>query len=247
MPSHLQTRTTRRPRLPLATLATVIVTTLIAGLLAAIVSAPASAAPAGPVHYTVTRAGHEITIAVTDGTIGIAGSELRIRNRAGAKVFAMPLSYRMENEQYPIRARATERSAVLTPVTDARAATPVHESQVAPFRHAAERSQWAEPRTRKERDDQALSRFNEQLSAGMSISSIVGITVGAVVGGTVGCLLGLPFFGIGCVPALLAGASVGSIGGAILGGGGSLVTAGMQYFNTINSPFAPPGKRKPRR
>lgn len=93
------------------------------------------------------------------------------------------------------------------------------------------------PKTRQERDDQALARFNQQVQAGMSLSALIGMTIGAVVGGTIGCILGIAAAVIGCLVAVAPAAGVGAIAGTILGGGGSAIAAGVQYFRTITAPF----------
>lgn len=104
---------------------------------------------------------------------------------------------------------------------------------------AAKQQKAAGPQTKQERDDEALARFNQELSAGLSISSIVGTVLGAIVGGVLGCAGGIV---VGCLPFIPLGASIGSIVGLALGGGGSLIWAAITYFNTINSPFVPPKK-----
>lgn len=87
------------------------------------------------------------------------------------------------------------------------------------------------PQTKQERDDQALARMNSQIASAMTLSSLIGLGVGAVLG----CVLGLAFLVVGCLPM----ASLGAIGGTLIGGGGGAFTAVQQYFNTINSPFRP--------
>lgn len=101
----------------------------------------------------------------------------------------------------------------------------------------------AAPETRQERDDQALARFHQQLQTGMTVSSLVGTILGAIVGGIIGCVAGIVAAVVGCLVGVAPAAAVGGIVGLIFGGGGTLIGAAIQYFNTINSPFKAPKKK----
>lgn len=219
------------------------ITTILALVVTALATFPALAhAKPGDVAYTVNRVGNTIEIAVRNGTLITSGGRLAVRNSAGAELISMPLSYRMEDRQFPIDARGEGARTTLTPIRDPRRSVAVSPVEVESARMLAanQRNKWATPRNRQERDNQALALFNEQLRAGMSISSIVGAVTGFIIGGVIGCLLaGVITLGIGCLPAMATFGSLGSISGLILGGGGSLIVAGVQYFQTINSPFRP--------
>ncbi|WP_353507123.1 glycine zipper family protein [Gordonia sp. ABSL11-1] len=177
-----------------------------------------------------------MTITVHNGTISAANDTLSIRNATGVEKFRMPLSYRKEYLQFPIDARTAGNSATLIPSRNVARSTPINPVEVDQLRSLAA-SQADAPTTKRERDDQALARFNQELSAGMSISSIVGTVLGAIVGGVIGCAGGIV---VGCLPFIPLGASLGGIVGLALGGGGSVIVAAVNYFNTINSPFKPP-------
>ncbi|MEE3853259.1 glycine zipper family protein [Gordonia sp. LSe1-13] len=191
-----------------------------------------------PTTYDIHTTPSSFTITVHNGSISTANGVLAIRNSAGATAFQMPLSYRKEYQQFPIDAKTVGNSATLIPSRDLSRANPVNPAEVEPFRVAAQ--QVDAPRTKQERDDQALARFNQELSAGITISSLVGTVLGAVIGGAIGCAIGFPAAGIGCLPGIPLGGSLGGIIGLALGGGGSLIYAAVQYFETINSPFVPP-------
>lgn len=200
------------------------------------VTSPAQAEPA-PVNYRVSGDGTSLSVNLQHGTFQRDGNTLSIRDDRGAVVFQMPLSYRMESREFPISAQVTDRSATLTPSRQIANSRSIDPQLVEPVRAAAVQQGAAGPATRQERDDAALARFNQELQAGMTISSIVGIVIGAVVGGIAGCVLSIP---IGCLPGIPLGASLGSVAGVILGGGGTMIVAGYQYLQTINSPFTPP-------
>ncbi|NED61933.1 DUF4395 domain-containing protein, partial [Streptomyces sp. SID10244] len=139
------------------------------------------------------------SLTVHNGSISTNSGALVIRNSAGAEKFRMPLAYRKEYQQFPIDARTVGNTATLIPSRDVARSTPVNPIEVEALRTSAA-TQVDAPRTKQERDDQALARFNQQLGAGMSISSIVGVALGAVVGGILGCIPGLLAAVIGCIP-----------------------------------------------
>lgn len=208
-----------------------------------LVNATANAAPptATPVQYRLTQTPTSVVLDFTNAKILRTADSVEIQNSTGATVFRMPLSYRLEYREFPIDSAVAGNTVTLTPsknLARSRALSPV---EVDPIRQVAAQQKVDAPRTKQERDDQALARFNQQASAGLTISSLVGLAIGAVVGGIIGCIATLPAAGIGCILiGLPIGASVGSIAGIILGGGGSVIAAAVQYFNTINSPFVPP-------
>lgn len=205
----------------------------------------AQAAPTQPAQttYDIHTTATSFSITVHNGSISTNNGVLAIRNNAGATAFQMPLNYRKEYLQFPIDARTSGNSATLIPSRDVARAVPVNPAEVERLRvEAAKQQKAAGPQTKQERDDEALARFNQELSAGLSISSLVGTVLGAIVGGVIGCLTGLIAAIVGCLPAIPLGASLGGIVGLSLGGGGSLIYSAINYFNTINSPFVPPKK-----
>lgn len=237
-------RTQTRAQLRFATIISLVTVsiTAFAGL------AHAAPAPTGPVKFTVSSTSTAMSIAVDHGSISTDRGTLTIRNLAHAVVFSMPLAYRSEYRQFPIDAHTSGATATLIPSRDLQRSTAVDRAEVDRLRvtvakraapkPAPQKSapQIVGPQTRQQRDDEALGRFNQQLGTGMTISSIVGTALGAIVGGVLGCFVTVA---LGCVPGFLTGASVGSVAGLILGGGGSLIGAAVQYFQTINSPFVP--------
>ncbi|MGC5257362.1 glycine zipper family protein [Gordonia sp. DT218] len=231
----------RHARLHLTFLATIsLATALITAFAGSVQAAPAHAAPTT---YDVAVGAGSFSLTVHNGSISTNSGALVIRNSAGAEKFRMPLAYRKEYQQFPIDARTVGNTATLIPSRNVARSTPVNPIEVEALRTVAATQVADAPRTKRERDDQALARFNQMAAAGMTISSIVGVAIGAVVGGLVGCSLGLFAAGIGCIlGGIQLGAGLGSIAGLILGGGGSVITAAVQYFNTINSPFVPPKK-----
>lgn len=204
----------------------------------------ASAAPANnAVKYKISKSDDTVLLSVTDGTITHDGNLVSIRNKAGVAVWAMPLTYSLEDKQFPIDlVKYSSNRVALVPIKDLSRATPANAKQVAFSRKVVQDYASDGYRTRQERDDAALRRFNAEASAGMTITSIIFAVIGVIIGvaliGTVGCATI-----VACVPALTAGVALGGIAGTILGGGGSVVVAGIRYFQTISSPFTPPRKK----
>ncbi len=200
-------------------------------------SGQAAATPADAVPYTVQRVGSSVRIDVERGAIAVEQGILVIRNAVGAPISKQPLYYFYEGRRFPIAATASGRTATLTPVTDVAQSVKLTTAQIAqthPVRWAIDG-----PQTRQQRDDEALQRFLTIAGASMTISSIVGLVIGAVLGGVVGCLIGATAAIVGCFPGIMLGISLGSIAGVIIGGGGGTIAAGVEYINTINSPFKP--------
>lgn len=231
--------TRRHTRLHLTVLATIsLATALITAFAGSVQAAPAHAAPTT---YDVAVGAGSFSLTVHNGSISTNSGALVIRNSAGAEKFRMPLAYRKEYQQFPIDARTVGNTATLIPSRNVARAVPVNPVEVEALRTIAAAQNADAPRTKQERDDQALARFNQQLSAGITISSLVGTVVGGIIGAVIGCGAGLPAALVGClIPGLPLGIAIGSLAGLALGGGGSLIGAGIQYFNTINSPFVPP-------
>ncbi len=207
--------------------------------------AQAAPAPSRDVAYTLTSTANSVELGLKNGSAAVVPGALSVRNDAGTEVFRLPLRYRMEYREFPIDARVAGKQISLIPSRDAARSHPVPAIEVDPLRVMVAANNG--PTTKQQRDDQALARFNQQFSAGMSISALVGLSIGAVVGGIVGGVVGgtaclpLAIGALGCVLAgVSVGAGLGSIAGTIIGGGGSAIVAGIQYFQTINSPFVPP-------
>ena len=205
----------------------------------------AGAAPANnPVKYEISRDGNKVLLSVTGGSITRDGTIVSIRNNACKAVWAMPLTYSLEDKQFPIDLVTYSSNRVaLVPIKDLARSAPADAKQVGTARKYAQNYASGGYQTRKDRDDAALKRFNSEVAAGMTITSIVFAVIGVIIGvgliGVVGCATI-----VACVPALTAGVALGGIAGTILGGGGSVVVAGIRYFQTISAPFTPPGKKK---
>lgn len=200
-------------------------------------SGQVAAAPANAVPYTVQRVGQSVQINVDRGAVAVEQGILVIRNAVGTPVSKQPLYYFKDSRRFPIAATAAGRTVTLTPVTDVAQSvklTPAQIAQAHPVRWAIDG-----PQTQQQRDDEALQKFITTAGAALTISSIIGMVIGGILGGVIGCLIGATAAIVGCFPGIMLGVSLGSIAGVILGGGGGAIAAGVEYINTINSPFKP--------
>lgn len=199
----------------------------------------AAPAASGTVQALLSMSSNSVLLDIRDGSASVDSRGLSIRNTAGQEVLRMPLHYRVENRQFPIDPTLSGNRVHLTPSKNVARSTLIDPVQINPLR-AQIRHLAAGPATRQERDDQALNRFSQQLAAGMTVSSLIGTAIGALLGGFIGCALGIVAAVVGCLVGVAPAAAIGGIIGMSLGGGGTVIIAGLQYLQTIQSPFKPP-------
>lgn len=223
------------------TLVAVVISLATVAITALAGTAQAAPKPGGAPTYDASWNASSLTLALHNASASTENGVLSIRNLSGAELFRMPLTYRKEYRQFPIDAHKAGNRVTLIPSRDAARSVPVNPVEVEQVRGIA-RHQVAAPQTRQERDDQALTRFQQQLSAGMTVSSLVGTIIGAIVGGMIGCIAGITAAVVGCLVGVAPAAAVGGLVGLVIGGGGTLIGTAIHYFNTINSPFTPPRK-----
>lgn len=224
-----------RRRVQFAVAGTAMATAAATGIATVAHAAPTT--PAG-VHYAAKLVGHTVKIDVTNGTLAVDGNFVALRDRTGADVMRIPLRYNLEDRTYPIATKvASSRSITLIPVRNVAKSTKADPTDVSRGTTVVER-RIRGYQSKQERDDAAFARFQSQVAGAMTVSTIIGLAIGLVVGAI---LVGIPTCAtiIACIPGILLGGSLGSAVGIVLGGGGAVFGYGMQYFNTINSPFVP--------
>lgn len=211
-------------------------------------AAPAPEQSVSNIDYTAHRDGDTAVVSIDAGAFRLDGTDgaIDIVDDSGELVATVPTFFRIDDVQHPLAAALDDSGRVLrlTPNMDPAAATPVPVAeQFAP-------SDIAAPETVQERDREALNNFQRQLGVTTAVTAIVA----AIVGGGIGCAIGLipataglvvPFLGLaipiaGCIGGALMVAPVAALAGTIFVGGGALVVLGIQYFQTINTPFVPP-------
>jgi hypothetical protein len=206
-------------------------------------TAQAAPAPTSQVHYSITKEADSVLFATSDGKLVTTGDALQLVDAHGRVAAQLPLVYRLNNLQYPIkaavegnRARLTPQRAGGTPAADVTrtGATTLNQNKAA----AAQSPQAV--------GAAALGQLVQQLTVG----SITGSMVGTIVGATLGCLGGLAvgaaatapvawLLGAGPLAGCIGGgvllAPVGTIAGTMLIGGPVLGVSLFQYFQATHS------------
>ena len=227
--------------------------TVASALIAATVcsaAAPASAGPAAAdgraIDYTATRTPTQSVIHTDAGSMAVEKGVFTIKATDGTTLAGTELSFRVDDFVFPIAAEIKDRTATLTPQLDA--AHAVYRPVDLPYQNTAP---WKTP---YDREQAAWSRLSTTILTGAT----VGTMVGGLAGGGVGCILGgvagatvaaativglfgpiVPAAALGCLGGIIAVGALGTFAGQLLVTAPVAVMAAVQYFTTINAPFAP--------
>lgn len=189
----------------------------------------AQPAPPSGIEYEVKLLDKTIVTTLDGGHFDVAADQrsVDIEDEAGNTVLTLPLSFALDGVAHPYATTVSTDGRVLelTPDLDPAKASP---SLLKPTASLLE-------------NQRAQEAFATQFGIATAIGSFTGLVVGVVVGAVVGCVLGLPALGVGCIPAAIAGATIGGIIGTIVVGGPALVIAGVDLVQTLT---APPGTTK---
>jgi hypothetical protein len=205
-------------------------------------AAPATEAANDAVRYSAVSNDTQSVITTDSGSMVVEDGYFKIKAADGKVIGAAPLTFQVDDFQFPIAAAITGNSATLTPQIDQ--AHAVYKPVALPYENQAP---W---KNDYEREQAAWSR----LTSTVSMAATVGTMVGGIGGAAVGCLAGGIFLGalsgtltllFGLVPGAVAGcligiATIGPLGvlaGQLLVTGPAIVLAGIQYFTTINQPY----------
>nr|WP_067658215.1 hypothetical protein [Nocardia harenae] len=226
-----------------------------AGLVAAcgIASGTAGAAPAGDgtVDFTAHATDTQSIISIDEGSLVVEDAALKIKAPNGDLIAGTPLSFRIDDFEFPIAAQIAGRTATLTPQLDV--AQAVYKPVALPYEDKAPF------KNEYDREVAAWSRMTSTISAGATIGTLVG----GLVGGAAGCVLGgiagatvasativglfgpfIPAAAIGCIGGILAVGALGTLAGQILVTAPVIIGAAIQYFSTINAPAPVPPATK---
>lgn len=212
----------------------------------------AAAAPVDdrePVNFTARVADSRSIITIDSGALVAEDGALKIEAADGTVVAGTPLTFRVDDFEFPIAAEISDRAATLTPQFDL--AHAVYRPVALPFEDTAP---WKTP---YDREQAAWNRLTGTINTGATI----GAAVGAIGGGAVGCVLGglagatvasativglfgpfLPAAAVGCIGGVIAVGALGAFAGTLLVTAPVAIAAAIQYFATINEPWPPPAK-----
>ncbi|MGJ0118121.1 hypothetical protein ACQ7HM_02840 [Williamsia sp. MIQD14] len=194
--------------------------TTVAGLTT---GAQASAAPAAAPTVNVAIAKQSVSLTAVSGSLRTRDQDLEVLDARGRVARTVPLTLVLNNVSTPVKTSIQGRTATLTP-------------QVG--RIEANTYFTDPPRTRKQRDDQALSTLADNLGVATGVGALVGTIIGAGVGCVASVVIPLP--PIPCLSGAVVGAGIGGTLGTISAGGPVLIGNINEYFKTIRSPFVPP-------
>ncbi|WP_327143572.1 hypothetical protein [Nocardia sp. NBC_01327] len=182
------------------------------------------------IHYTANVVDHSVVLRTDAGRLTVRGAQLEVLDAQGNLALGMPLTYRLDQKDWPIAAQidADGRTVTLTPSTDPAAAAAVTE---------------AKPIFSQDDFNDALSVAGTQIGLATAIGGMVGAAIGlaggCVAGAVVGTTLMPPAFLVGAPGGCIAGAGVGAGLGTAIGtlavGIPVTVVSVIQVINTLNA------------
>ncbi|AVH21348.1 hypothetical protein IU438_14065 [Nocardia cyriacigeorgica] len=209
----------------------------------------AAPAPETAVNFTAESTESSTIITTDAGSLVVEDNTFKVKASNGTVLAGTPLSFRVDDFEFPIAADISGRTATLTPQLDM--AKAVYKPVALPFEDQAN---WKSP---YDREKDAFNRMKDTISTGATIATLVGgiggAAVGCVLGGIAGAtvasatIIGLfgpfiPAAAVGCIGGILAVGALGTLAGQILITAPVAIGAAIQYFTTINQPFNPPAK-----
>jgi hypothetical protein len=205
-------------------------------------AAPATEAANDAVGYTAVTNDTQSVITTNAGSLVNEDGYFKIKAADGKVIAGAPLTFQVDDFQFPIAAAISGNSATLTPQYDT--AHAVYKPVALPYE---DKAPW---KNDYEREQAAWSR----LTSTVSMAATIGTLVGGLGGAAVGCLVGgvvlatvtgalTAMFGalggaaMGCIAGIAVIGPLGVVAGQILVTGPAIVLSGIQYFTTINQPF----------
>ncbi|WP_174185638.1 hypothetical protein [Nocardia barduliensis] len=209
-------------------------------------AAPGTEADNGAVNFTAHTTDTQSIITTDAGSMVVEDGTFKVKAANGDVLTGMPLTFRVDEFEFPIAAEIADRTATLTPQFDLAHAT--YKPVALPFE---DKAPW---KSEYDREVAAFNRLKDTISTGAAIGTLVG----GIGGGAVGCVLGgiagatvasativglfgpfIPAAAIGCLGGILAVGALGTLAGQLLITAPVAIGAAIQYFTTINQPFTP--------
>ncbi|MEV0355970.1 hypothetical protein AB0H71_07890 [Nocardia sp. NPDC050697] len=219
------------------------------GVTAGTVNAAPAEAPADAVNFTAHATETATFISTDSGKLVAEDGVFKVVAADGTVLAGTPLSFRLDEFEFPIAAEISGNDATLTPQLDLEKA--VYKPVALPYE---DKAPW------KNEYDRELAAFN-RLKDTISVGATVGTLVGGLSGGALGCVLGgiagatvasativglfgpfIPAAAIGCIGGILAIGALGTLAGQILITAPVAIGAAIQYWSTLNQPFVAPAK-----
>ncbi|MET7769423.1 hypothetical protein [Nocardia sp. NPDC005366] len=210
----------------------------------------AAPAPAdAPVNFTADTVGSSTVIGTDAGSLVAEDGVFKIKAADGTVLAGTPLSFRVDDFEFPIAADIAGHTATLTPQLDMAHAT--YKPVALPYE---EKAPW---KSEYDREQSAFNRMKDTIAMGATAGTLVGglggAALGCVLGGIAGAtvasatIVGLfgPFVPaaiIGCIGGIAAVGALGTVAGQLFVTAPVAIGAAIQYFATINQPFVAPAK-----
>ncbi|WP_330233520.1 hypothetical protein OHA40_14215 [Nocardia sp. NBC_00508] len=195
------------------------------------------AATPDPIRYSVKLVEKTVVTTLKGGTFELAKSSedvkeddvYKIKDSQGDTVMVLPIAFKVADTVVPVKPVVKEDDTVLE-------LTPDQSVDVPKDKPVNTVNVVAQPIASPIENQRAQNEFASQFGIATAVGGFLGTAVGVVLGGVIGCILGLPFLGVGCIPAAIAGAGIGGILGTVAVGGPALLVAGMDLLNTLQAP-----------
>ncbi|MGV9666894.1 hypothetical protein ACWDUL_17330 [Nocardia niigatensis] len=203
-------------------------------------AAPAEQADNGVINYSAVNSDNGAIIHTDAGSMVIENNTFEIKAANGTVVAGMPLSFRVDDFEFPIAAQiADDHTATITPQYDMDHA--VYKPVALPYEDQAP---W---KSDYDREVAAFNRMKDTISTGATIGTLVGGLGGATLGCIAGVGVGLvatgalaTLFGAGPLAGCVVGAAtvgfLGTLAGQLFVTAPVAIAAVIQYFSTVNEP-----------
>ncbi|WP_054814932.1 hypothetical protein [Nocardia arizonensis] len=214
-----------------------------------ITAAVGTAAEPDAIGFTARATDTASIITIDSGSLLVEDNALKIESPDGTVVAGAPLTFRIDDFEFPIAAAISGREATLTPRLSMDSA--VYKPVALPYE---DKAPW---KNAFDREQAAWSRMTSTIGMGATLGTLVG----GIAGGAIGCVLGgvagatvasativglfgpfVPAAVVGCVGGIVAVGALGTLIGQIAITAPVAIGAAIQYVVTTNQPFTPPAK-----
>ncbi|MEV0296343.1 hypothetical protein [Nocardia sp. NPDC050710] len=202
-----------------------------------------------PVNFTAATVGESTVIKTDAGSLVVEDNTFKIKAANGAVLAGAPLTFRVDDFEFPIAATVADHTATLTPQLDVNKA--VYKPVALPYENKAP---W---KSEYDREVAAFNRMKDTIAMGATFGTLAGglggAAVGCVLGGIAGATVAaatiiglfgpfLPAAVVGCIGGIIAVGALGTVAGQLFVTAPVAIGAAIQYFTTINQPFTAPAK-----
>ncbi|MGY4099718.1 hypothetical protein ACW2Q0_09185 [Nocardia sp. R16R-3T] len=222
---------------------------LVAAVAVASGSAGAQPGTEDAVDFTAYATDTQSIVTTDAGSMVVENGVFEIKAVDGTVLTGMPLTFRVDDFEFPIAAGIADHTATFTPQFDMAHAT--YKPVALPFE---DKAPW---KNEYDREQAAWARLSSTILTGATLGALIG----GIGGGAVGCVLGgiagatvasaaviglfggfIPAAAIGCLGGIVAVGALGTLAGQLLITAPITIGAAIQYFSTINEPPFPPAK-----